>query len=215
MQNITSSLTEQEINGLVQDFLDHFTVVIKKAAGQADLDVSYHDDLVSQIALKYSRGQLSFDPSRNTKDTTYIYQIARNAAIDIRRKNSRWITASPIDENDPNGPELDTPYDSTVSTFEIEDTEKILCQTFDLLEKQYHFSQRNLKLFLEWNFSHVSVRELAEKYGLKPNRLSNQLSKIKKAYWEVYNELLRKENDGTLELSVNLADYRWVVDAVA
>lgn len=215
MQNITRSLSEQEINGLVQEFLNNYSVVIKTAAGNVQLDSSYHDDLVSQIALKYSRGQLSFDPARNTKDTTYVYQIAKNAAIDMKRKNYRWSTASAIDENEPNNPEFGMLYDDSVSGLEMEDMKKILCQTFELLANQCHFSEKNLKLFLEWKLSAVPVRELAVKYGLNPNRLSNQLSKIKKAYGTVFEELLRKENDGTLQLSVNPADYRWIFEGVA
>ena len=215
MQNITRSLSEQEINNLTQEFLNNYTVVIKAAAGNAQLDSCYHDDLVYQIAVKYSNGQLVFDPARNTKDTTYIYRIARNAAIDIIRKNNPWINAFPIDENDPNSPDFDTPDYGSVPDYEVEDTKKILCQTFDFLENHYHFSKKNLKIFLEWNLTHVPVRELAEKYGLNPNRLSNQLSKIKKAYCMVYKDLRKKENDGTLKLSVNLDDYRWVVETVA
>jgi len=215
MQNITRSLSEQEINNLTQEFLNNYTVVIKAAAGNAQLDSYYYDDLISQMAVKYSSGQLVFDPARNTKDTTYIYRIARNAAIDIIRKNNPWINASVIDENDPNSPDFDTPDYGSVPEYEVEDTKIILCQTFDCLENQYHFSKKNLKLFLEWNLAHVPVRELAEKYKLNPNRLSNQLSRIKKAYCTVYKELRKKENDGTLRLSVNLADYRWVVEAVA
>ena len=215
MQNITRSLSEQEINGLVQEFLNNYTVVIKAAAGNAQLDSYYHDDLVSLIAVKYSNGQLAFDPARNTKDTTYIYRIARNAAIDIMRKNNPWTNSTTIDENDPNSSDFDTPDYGSVPTYEVEDTKKILCQTFDCLENQYHFSKKSLKLFLEWNLTHVPVRELAEKYEMNPNRLSNQLSKIKKAYCTVYKELRKKEDDGTLMLSVNLADYRWVVEAVA
>ena len=215
MQNITRSLSEQEINNLTQEFLNNYTVVIKAAAGNAQLDAYYYDDLVSQMAEKYSSGQLAFDPARNTKDTTYIYRIARNAAIDILRKNNPWINASPIDENDPDNSDFETPDYGSVPEYEVEDTKKILCQTFDYLENRYHFSKKNLKLFLEWNLTHVPVRELAEKYKLNPNRLSNQLSRIKKAYCTVYKELRKKENDGTLKLSVNLADYRWVAEAVA
>lgn len=215
MQNITDSLSEQEINKLVQDFLANYTVVIKKAAGNVQLDTSYHDDLVSQIALKYSKGQLSFDPARNTRDTTYVYQIAKNAAIDMKRKNYRWSTASAIDENEPHNPEFGTLYDGSVSGLEIEDMKNILFQTLDILLNQYHFSEKSLKLFVEWKLSGVSARELAEKYNSNSNRLSNLLSRIKKAYGGVFKELLRKENDGTLHLSVNPANYRWLFEGVA
>ena len=215
MQNITRSLSEQEINNLTQEFLNKYTVVIKAAAGNAQLDSYYYDDLVSLMAVKYSSGQLVFDPARNTKDTTYIYRIARNAAIDIIRKNNPWANVSTIDENDPDSPGSKIPDYGSLPDHEVEDTMKILCQTFDCLENQYHFSKKNLKLFLEWNLTQVSARELAEKYGLNKDYLSNQFSKIKKAYCSVYKELRKKEDDGTLKLSVNLADYDWVVEAVA
>ena len=209
MQNITASLTIEQVNDLVSDFISNYSKIIRNAAVQAGLDECFHADLINQIALKYARGKIQYDPARNTKPTTYIYKIARYAAIDMKRKNSPGfgvIMISMDDDSQKRQLEIENRTDDSVSSIDIEDTNVLICQAVHILKKKYHVSEDKLRIFFKWNNSRISVRELAENYGMNANSLSVQLSRIRKLWNSVFGQLRKEENEGTLKFSTDRSD---------
>ena len=209
MQNITASLTIEQVNDLVSDFISNYSKIIRNAAVQAGLDECFHADLINQIALKYARGKIQYDPARNTKPTTYIYKIARYAAIDMKRKNSPGfgvIMISMDDDSQKRQLEIENRTDDSVSSIDIEDTNVLICQAVHILKKKYHVSEDKLRIFFKWNNSRISVRALAENYGMNANSLSVQLSRIRKLWNSVFGQLRKEENEGTLKFSTDRSD---------
>ena len=52
MQNITASLTIEQVNDLVSDFISNYSKIIRNAAVQAGLDECFHADLINQATAK-------------------------------------------------------------------------------------------------------------------------------------------------------------------
>ena len=89
LQNLVFVHTNDEIKA----FLSVFAPLIKAACANASLQGIEHGVVIDNTVIKFATGKIKYDPARG-KESTYVYSIAFNGAIDYYRKffkrNADW-----------------------------------------------------------------------------------------------------------------------------
>lgn len=204
MTNDFALFSEKQLNDKTEAFIKEFKPIIETAAANVGLNPSYFDEVVSDIAIKFSRNEINFDPSKGVEFGAFIYTIARNTAINYRRHNKKWGAAVQIDGDDFDPMEYRF-YETPVSGFETEDDRWTLCEVMKRLSKGH--SRAQLVIFVRYFINRESYVSLAKRYHKKPTTVASANSRILKEFKQILHEVYWEENHGCFVESTNSIDF--------
>ena len=147
--------------------------VKKHFAEISDLDV---EEIIQDTFYKAIKNMQKYQPEKGAKFSTWVFEIAKNTAMDWRRKNAKH-NCLVYDRED-----LQTAGERPQSE-EISKEGKIMREALshlDPIERQ----------ILEWNSNDISLAEIARDYlhieeGTVRQRKKRALEKLKKIYTEL------------------------------
>jgi RNA polymerase sigma-70 factor, ECF subfamily len=129
------------------------------------------DDIIQEVFIKLIHNIDSFRAEANPK--TWLYKIARNAAIDVARKNQRVIRKQKRYENMQDAKEALSPED----IMELKESERELVQKINKLKENYRdvllikgmkdFSVAETAQILNWSENKVRVTYHRALHALK------------------------------------------------
>ena len=200
-----ASFSNEQLNDKVAAFISKFKSVIERAAAQVGLDHFFYDEVVVELACKFSLGKIQYDPSMGVGEEAYIYSIAHNAAVNLKRKNNKWDGNVSIDEDgtfDPIGTHI---YSNFESGFETDDSLFIFFEALKRLSKE--FNHTSVEIFVRSYLRKEHYILLANEYHQNPTTVASKKSRIFKRFLAVLNQIRYEEDNGCFVKSTNSIDY--------
>lgn len=135
------------------------------------------DEAVSETFFKLWKNSSKFSIEKGDSLKSYLYSIARNTAIDIRRRNGyRLLSLS--DEN-----EAETSSDISIEEdFQKKEISRILHEVIELLGKPDSY------VFLYKYFLFMKNKEIANRLGIQEKKVENILYRGKTKLKEMLKE---------------------------
>lgn len=174
----------------IKVFIEKFSGIINAAcegAGMPEYDCA---SVISIVAQKFSLGKIVFSAEHGNKESTYIYRIAYNAAIDEMR-NTRRHNNVKLD---------DTMVDTRrgYSRLENEDEQFVTREALNRLALKC--DQRTMVLLVRYGLGE-SREDLAKEYKERPNYISLVKNHWGRRYDAIRNMVWHEDEEGTLKLS--------------
>ena len=200
-----ASLSTEELNVKVTEFINKYKKVIYSAVRKVGLSAYFVDDVVMELAIKYSLGKLHFDPTKGVNEAAYIRHIASNAAINIRRQNTKWEEPISIDDDDAFKPVEDKACTEWTTELDTEDKHFVLTETVKRLSKEY--DKVSMVIFVRNRFNKEHYLDLAAEYKRNASTVASKLSRMQKRLDEISARIRYEEDNGCFIKSNNSIDY--------
>ena len=200
-----ASLSTEELNVKVAEFMNKYSTVIKSAAKKVGLDSYFAEDVVIELAQKYANGKLQFDSSKGVTEKAYISFVARNAAINMKRQNTKWEEPISIDDDDTFKPvehEASTEWKSELDT---EDKYFIFTEAMKRLSKEY--GKVYTEIFVRSSLQKENYNDLAAEYHMNASTVASKLSRMRKRTIEISATIRFEEDNGCFIRSTNSIDF--------
>ncbi|MBQ7178330.1 MAG: hypothetical protein IJS08_13020 [Victivallales bacterium] len=185
----------------IKVFIEKFSGIIDAACESAGMPAHDRDLVINIIAYKYSLGKIVFSSEYDNKESTYIYRIAYNAAIDEMRGPRRQNKVK-LDDNmeDNNLVDMQRGYSSLESEDECFVTREALNRLALRCDK------RTMVILVRYGLGEKR-EDLAKEYKERPNYISLVKNHWGKRYDAIRNMVLHEDEEGTLKLSPDRIDF--------
>ena len=172
-------------NAEIMAFAQEFEGLIRSVCSKLGLPASHTDkpgqnllceEVMQEVLILFGTGRLKFDPSKGAKESTFIYKVAKNVALSLRRKPKSWVDMPDEDmdvERERNNSGYRARHDYT-----LDDCRFIFREAIARLAEEC--SREILEALVRFVLLEEDRSALAREYGY---RTADGLSVLKNRWW--------------------------------
>ena len=181
----------------IANFINDYKPNIYGACKHAKLNRSLWDVVLNTVAIKFAVGKITaYNPTLGTKYSTYIFEIARNCAVDERKRQH----AERFHEMEEKGWEQIADGHDCDSRTNADDEKQIVTEALKRFVKEMH-DMTKAEILVRYAINGEKREKLAEEYGVQYDFISLVKTRYMKRLQVIAKEVLKQDEAGKLKLS--------------
>ena len=180
-------------NDEVVRFDKEYRLVFFKACKDATLMRCDWAAVENMVLEKYAQGKIEYNPTKQTKPTSYYYAVAKNCAIDMLRRQ-RFVELD--DKTEAGIPDARDQF----AMLEKQDEKELVVEAFKRLSAECR-DQQKVQILLRYAVNGEKRARLAEEFGVVDDFVSLVKNRWLPRLQKLVREVIREDLDGKLTFS--------------